>query len=319
MDGPVTPTLAQRAPAVTPVATARASALADPASADDAAQRAEALDRALASLEWNVIESAHESLASGSVLSGGEAGFIYLREGSAVLEVAEATPLELTAGDIVFFAHPRLRTLRAHTPTQLVEVGVTPAGDRRSAALDALPDLLLVRDFDIHERPIVGLIESMCATRSKPIGSLRGGDAIICGRIVTTIASVAVRRWAESGCAPAHWLTGSVDAHIGRALSAVHTQLDRAWTVEELARIAAMSRSAFAARFRDVVGSSPAGYLASARMDAALDLLPRRELTVTEVARRLGYESEAGFSRAFRRHVGASPAEWRESRQRPAA
>jgi AraC-like DNA-binding protein len=271
--------------------------------------RSGALDRALTSLDWRVISSRRDTIPGGAMRDADAAGFAYVRSGRILARGSSGVEIEAGPGDILFFSRPLPRTLRAFTTASLIDVAVTPSDHRRDA-LEGLPDVMVVRRFDADEPAMVALVESMCDSRSRAAVA-RIGDAVICSRIVTTIASVAVRRWSESGCAPAHWLAGVADPQIGRALAAVHAELDRDWTVQDLARVATMSRSAFAARFREVVGRSPAGYLAAVRMDAALDLLRRTELTVGDVAARLGYGSEAGFSRAFRRHTGAPPGQWR--------
>ncbi|MGV8874890.1 MAG: helix-turn-helix transcriptional regulator [Rhodococcus sp. (in: high G+C Gram-positive bacteria)] len=137
-----------------------------------------------------------------------------------------------------------------------------------------------------------------------PGGSARLGDSVICSRIGTMVASVAVRRWFELGCAEAHWLRQVQDPHISRAVDELHRDLRRAWTVDDLARVAAMSRSGFAVRFRDLLGQPPVAYLAAVRIDAAKQMLAHDDVTVTEISHRLGYGSDAGFSRAFQRHEG---------------
>ena len=121
----------------------------------------------------------------------------------------------------------------------------------------------------------------------------------------------AVRRYlaslppSESG-----WLAGLRDAVIGQALTAIHNDVRRAWTVEDLARAVGVSRSVFADRFTTMVGHPPMQYLALWRMQLA----SRRLLEgghVAAVAAEVGYESEAAFSRAFKKIVGEAPATWR--------
>src|SRR5689334_872188 len=80
------------------------------------------------------------------------------------------------------------------------------------------------------------------------------------------------------------------------------------WTVEEIAREVAMSRSLLAQRFTDMVGESPMQYLTSWRMHLARRLLRETRLSMAEVGLQVGYSSEAAFSRAFRRLVGTPPA-----------
>jgi AraC-like DNA-binding protein len=89
----------------------------------------------------------------------------------------------------------------------------------------------------------------------------------------------------------------------------MHARLAHAWTVGELAKVAALSRSAFFDRFTRVVGRPPMEYLHAWRMAIARDLL-RREVSITEVADRVGYASASTFSTAFSRHVGQPPSHY---------
>jgi AraC-like DNA-binding protein len=87
----------------------------------------------------------------------------------------------------------------------------------------------------------------------------------------------------------------------------MHDGVARPWTVAQLAKAAALSRSAFFERFTHAVGLRPMEYLLSWRMAIAKDLLRREELALTQVAERVGYSSASTFSTAFSRHVGTPP------------
>ncbi|MFZ0298223.1 MAG: helix-turn-helix transcriptional regulator [Candidatus Sulfotelmatobacter sp.] len=82
------------------------------------------------------------------------------------------------------------------------------------------------------------------------------------------------------------------------------------WTVESLAEAAGMSRSAFAARFKELLGQTPLEYVTEWWMQKAIQLLERRDKKLPEVARLVGYESDAAFSKAFKRVVRANPGEY---------
>ncbi|MET0485184.1 MAG: AraC family transcriptional regulator, partial [Candidatus Rokuibacteriota bacterium] len=103
------------------------------------------------------------------------------------------------------------------------------------------------------------------------------------------------------------WLGALQDRHIGRALTLIHREPARPWTVASLARELAMSRSAFAARFTDLVGEPVMQYVSRWRMQVALGALRDEGATVGELAYRLGYRSEAAFARAFKRIIGVPP------------
>ncbi len=105
------------------------------------------------------------------------------------------------------------------------------------------------------------------------------------------------------------------DKQIGRALSLIHGEPGRAWSVEILASEVGMSRSRFAERFRELVDQSPMSYLSEWRLQKALALLSQSSWSVQEIANRTGYQSPAAFSRAFTEAFGAPPSRFRQSRQ----
>src|ERR1700744_4655416 len=106
------------------------------------------------------------------------------------------------------------------------------------------------------------------------------------------------------------WLRAVFDPQIGTALTAFHDRVDIPWTVESLAEAAGMSRSAFAVRFKDLLGQTPLEYVTEWRMQKAMQLLQQRDRKLIDVARLVGYESGAAFSKAFKRAVGTNPGQY---------
>jgi AraC-like DNA-binding protein len=134
-----------------------------------------------------------------------------------------------------------------------------------------------------------------------------GGEAVIT-RLGDILVIQAIRAWIESDpVAQTGWLGALRDPQIGRAISLIHRHPARDWTVASLADELAMSRSAFAARFTELVGEPVMRYVARWRMHIAVAALKEEGATVGELADRLGYRSEAAFSRAFKRVIGTSP------------
>ena len=109
------------------------------------------------------------------------------------------------------------------------------------------------------------------------------------------------------------WLAGVRDPHIGRALALLHEEPGRTWTVDELAREVALSRSVLAERFAALVGEPPIQYLIRWRLALAARTLRSSGEAIARVAGRSGYESNAAFSRAFKREFGMPPAAWRRA------
>jgi AraC-like DNA-binding protein len=134
-----------------------------------------------------------------------------------------------------------------------------------------------------------------------------GGETVIT-RLADIIVIQAIRSWIQKDpAARTGWLGALQDKQIGRAISLIHREPARAWTVASLAGEAAMSRSAFAARFSELVGEPAMQYVTRWRMHVALSWLKEDATTLGEMATRLGYQSEAAFSRAFKRFVGVAP------------
>jgi AraC-like DNA-binding protein len=108
------------------------------------------------------------------------------------------------------------------------------------------------------------------------------------------------------------WLAGLRDDVVGRVLTLLHARPGHPWTLEELAREAASSRSSVALRFAQLVGQPPMQYLAQWRMQVAANLLAQSGAKVATIGAEVGYDSEAAFSRAFKKATGLAPGAWRE-------
>lgn len=111
------------------------------------------------------------------------------------------------------------------------------------------------------------------------------------------------------------WLQALKDPQLMVALSALHQGPNRAFLVEDLARLCGMSRSAFALRFRALVGTPPSRYLAQLRIDRCQVLLDESDLSLEQVATAVGYSCAAALSHAFKRAKGHAPGRQRRSRR----
>jgi len=110
------------------------------------------------------------------------------------------------------------------------------------------------------------------------------------------------------------WLAALRDPVLAPALSHLHGEPERHWTVTDIAAASAVSRSLLDERFRTILGVSPIRYLTEWRMHLAEELLETTDLSVFTIARRVGYDSEEAFSRAFKRAHGSAPSHWRAQR-----
>lgn len=181
--------------------------------------------------------------------------------------------------------------------------------------LSALPDLLLVKrptgaPADLLDR-LVELTLAEARTRRA------GGECIRLALSELLFVEVVRRHLETLPAGRTGWLAGLRDPAVGRVLAMLHERPARAWTLQELAERAGMSRAVLAEKFAHLVGCPPMHYLALWRMQIAARLLGDGGVKVTAAAHEVGYESEAAFSRAFKKTTGLSPAEWRKGRAAP--
>jgi AraC-like DNA-binding protein len=137
----------------------------------------------------------------------------------------------------------------------------------------------------------------------------RPGRDLVLTRLVELLLIEALRA-APGEDAPPGLLRGLADHRLAPAIRHMHREPARPWTVAELAKTAAMSRSVFFDRFTRTVGVPPMEYLVAWRMALARDLLRTKELRIGEVAERVGYGSSSTFSTAFSRLVGLPPSQY---------
>jgi len=129
---------------------------------------------------------------------------------------------------------------------------------------------------------------------------------IVMARLLEVLLIEALRSQASTAASPG-LLRGLSDPKLALALRLMHEKSATPWSVAQLAREAAMSRSAFFDRFSRTVGVTPMDYLQTWRMGMAKQLLRQRELAIAEIAERVGYSSVSAFGVAFTRHVGIPP------------
>lgn len=171
-----------------------------------------------------------------------------------------------------------------------------------------LPEVIVFRVSD-HQR--LGLAHTI-QTLADEANAQRPGRETLLTRLADMLLVLVLRAWlTEPGNRTQGWLGALGDPQIATALSCIHDSPETAWTVELLARQAAMSRSAFAARFTAVVGEPPMRYLTRWRMQLATQFLSQSRMTVAAVAAQVGYQSETAFSNAFRRERAMSPGQAR--------
>ncbi|UJR85647.1 AraC family transcriptional regulator [Sandaracinus amylolyticus] len=187
-------------------------------------------------------------------------------------------------------------------------VSLHPAG---SALLtDVLPPLVHVRAASPEAAALRWLFEQMMREH----GSTLPGAEVACAQLAQLVFVHVMRaHLASAGALPSGWLRAVRDERIGPALRAMHAEPGRGWRLAELAKIAAMSRTSFAVRFKAVAGVAPLEYLTEWRMRLAQKRLREDDASVLELATSLGYRSESAFSNAFKRVTGHAPRHYRRA------
>ncbi|MFD6138329.1 AraC family transcriptional regulator [Promicromonospora sp. NPDC060271] len=192
-------------------------------------------------------------------------------------------------------------------------VGHIAFDDNKASLLtDLLPPLVIVRAAD----PRGNALGQLIALLATEVEATAAGGPLVQNHLAQVLLVHMLRAHADQTDWPCGWLGALNDDGIGAALRAVHADMAHSWSLQELAEISHMSRSAFAQTFKSHVGVPPLEYVIQWRMNLARDALARDTLSISELARATGYQSESAFSTAFRRVVGSSPAKFRAQARR---
>jgi AraC-like DNA-binding protein len=177
------------------------------------------------------------------------------------------------------------------------------------ALLELLPPIIHMQAATDQAAMLRWVVERL----SHELEVARAGAQLMTRHLVSILFVQLLRDFVAShDSPPVGWLRALSDSKIGAALKLMHGDVARRWTVERLAEAVGLSRSTFAARFREIVGVPPLDYLLQWRMRLARNALTDNGKTVSSVAFSLGYESERAFSNTFKRVVGQSPSEYRQ-------
>lgn len=284
---------------------------------------------------------AHEPWGLDLTLEKG-AAFHAVTAGSVWLEVEGEPAQQLMPGDVVLLPTPGLRHLlvsapgvaaRRYAADLQAELG-TAAGDLvipgpgspsrflcagfsydhelAHPLLSLLPPVLHVSPAD--EGPDTPLQSTLRLLMGELSRHQIGSEAAV-ERLIEVLFVHVIRSWLATTSAdstPPSWLTGLRDAVVARALGLLHSEPERAWTINELAAAVHVSRSTLVRRFNDLVGEPPAAYLTRWRMELAARLLRDSEQSVGRISHRVGYTSEHAFSRAFTKQRGEPPGRYRK-------
>jgi AraC-like DNA-binding protein len=182
--------------------------------------------------------------------------------------------------------------------------------------LSTLPRLIHVRGMGESNSVLRSLVQLALAESTIPTS---GSECFLSKLSELLFVEVVRRHVATLPTESVGWLAGLRDEHIGRALANIHQRPAQAWTLDDLAKEAGVSRSLLAERFAHLVGMPPMQYLAQWRIQLAASFLRTTKSSLAEIADRVGYGSEASLSRAFKRWVGVAPVVYRRGDVTPDA
>jgi AraC-like DNA-binding protein len=252
--------------------------------------------------------------------------FCTVLDGSCRLTVDGQESITLKAGDFVLMPATPGFTMTGFEPVTPEQMNPktmpSPTGEVRHGRRGGRPDVRMLGGYFLFESPDASLLVSLLPVllhvrgverfsvlvklvREESLEQHPGRDHVLV-RLVEVLLVEALRSIPEKD-APAGLLRGLADSKLAAAMRLMHGDPSRSWTVEELAKKAALSRSAFFERFTCAVGLPPMEYLLAWRMSLAKDLLRRGDAAIATVAERVGYGSASAFSTAFSRYVGQPP------------
>ena len=263
----------------------------------------------------------------------GHPSFCVVLEGRCRLAVEGADPVTLQAGDFVLLPSTPGFTMTGFEPVKPVlldpKVSAAATGDVRHGRRGGRPDVRLLGGYFIFDSPdaplLVALLPAILHVRGverltalvRLVGEesreRRPGRDLVLARLIELLLIESLRSKPDNDTPPG-LLRGLADARLAAAIRHIHGDPARSWTVEQLARKVALSRSAFFDRFSRAVGLPPMEYLVAWRMALAKDLLRRGDIGLATVAERVGYGSASTFSTAFSRHVGQPPSRYARER-----
>lgn len=250
-------------------------------------------------------------------------------EGSCRLSVDAQQPVDLHEGDFVLIPSASEFAVSSVEPEAPDDLDTVPValldGKFRLGEQSGPPNVVMLVGHCVFGSPDAALLVSLLpqlvhvrgeqrlATLVQLVGeesrARRPARDVVLARLMEVLLIEALRSTAGMGAAP-RLLRGLADIRLAVALRQMHESPTRQWTVAQLAKEAALSRSAFFARFTQALGVAPMEYLLAWRMALAKNLLLRDQTSVAQVAQRVGYSSASTFSVAFTRHVGLPPSRY---------
>lgn len=263
----------------------------------------------------------------------GMALFHLVLDGQCIVEPAGEAPLTLAAGDLVLFPRGAAHWIRGHdngappAPIRHEHDGMLPlrrntedtveldllcgrfhyAPNSASLLLAGLPATVRV---SLHEAGAAASLRALVELMRSEASQRQAGALAIVTALTHALFAMVLRSY-SNGPQQNGLLALLAEPRLGAAVQAMLAEPARTWTLEDLGRVAAMSRASFARHFSERAGMTPWECLTRLRMQIASDLLMQTRRRTGDIGQDVGYQSEAAFGKAFRQYSGMTPARFR--------
>ena len=263
------------------------------------------------------------------------AQFHIVTKGQCVLKIKEQS-LQLFTGDIVVFPLGESHWLankensKLYDGQEVVQAIIDGKslfdGEKLSATLicghfdfdksidhpfiKELPSMIHITDTDKKEFSWLASIADLVIQEA---GKEQSGSNVIVNKLGEVLFVHTLRAYIQKNKSAQGFVAAMQDERIGKVLKALHSSSDRNWHLEQMAKVAGMSRTSFINRFKLLIGDSPFNYLRQWRLLQARELLKESEKPVGEIALEVGYQSEAAFNRVFKKIVQQTPLKFRQN------
>jgi thiosulfate/3-mercaptopyruvate sulfurtransferase len=250
------------------------------------------------------------------------ATFHLISHGGCWLHLPHAKPIELRENDLLVLPHnaPHLVSPSAEPPkdetprnTPADEVSgpsatlicgtVTFGQSYWNPLIEALPEYVILPSREYRDTTLGKAVEALISECERN----ESGSEVVIDRLADILFIEVLRGYVDRQHND-NFLVALNDPKISRALASFHSEPGKPWSVQALAEIAAMSRSTFAQRFQDLVGSSTMNYVARWRMQYAHNQITETTNAIGDIAEACGYQNEESFTKTFRKEFGLSPA-----------
>ena len=267
----------------------------------------------------------------------GNSQFWRLEKGTCFLKIPGAPVVEMKEGDLIFVPHGSAHAISDKPGRRLVPSPRYVASRREGKPMfsgNGAETILIGGHFEFGPRsvhPFLSDLPKIMHIRSlrqeenswlqqssrllyDEVSSERPGSKMIVSRLAEMIFIYIIRTYLEQADDATGFLLALKDDRISKGLKLMQESPEKEWTIQSLAKSTGMSRTLFFNEFKQLVGDTPMGYLTNWRIMKAQEILLASKENISEVAEKVGYQSEAAFNRIFKSKTGQTPASYRRAK-----